>query len=79
MLVIPKSKQFQKDGETYSKNISVSFPDGTGCTFIKLNTVLERNTKRELNKLAKGLSVPRFSTYTKKDLVTELQKHIKFL
>ena len=74
MIFVPKSKQFEYDGETYAKDLY--FPK-VG-TFIKLNTVLAKNTVVTLKKLAKGLEVPRYSMLRKGELIGEIKIRLIF-
>ena len=67
MIFVPKSKQFEYDGETYAKDLY--FPK-VG-TFIKLNTVLAK-------KLAKGFDVPRYSMLKKGQLIDEIKIRLVF-
>lgn len=75
MLYVTQDNQFRYRNVTYAKDLY--FPN-VG-TFIWLNTNLAKNNLRLLKQLAKALQVPRFSTYTKAALLTELNKHIQFM
>lgn len=75
MIQVPKSNQFMDNGETYIRDLY--FPN-VG-TFIRLNRDLTKNNIKTLRKLAKGLGIPRFSSFNKSDLILEIQNRIDFL
>jgi hypothetical protein len=75
MLYITQDDQIRIGNVTYAKDLY--FPN-VG-TFIWLNTNLAQNNLRTLKGLAKGLGVPRFSTFAKAALLAELKKYIQFM
>jgi hypothetical protein len=74
MITVPKTNQFEEDGQTYATDL---YLPKVG-TFIRLNTKLENNTVKTLKKLAKGLDIIGFSTMKKQDLVLVIAPLIHF-